>query len=183
MGLRRSLADMRHLLAKHGPKPRKLRRGRKPAVEVLEDRLTPSAMLTPLPTIPGCTMLRLGDADYSAHVRVYNARTQIAPALFAICSTASAVSGVFSWVKANNLPFVVRCGGHSYEGFSCSSGTVIDVRNLKSVTFDRPTMTVTVGVEMTLTLVMVDSASSATLMFLAARKYEKPGNAEEAGSA
>lgn len=101
--------------------------------------------LPPLPTIPGCTILRPGDADYSAHVRVYNARTRISPALFAICSTVSAVSGVFAWVKANNLPFVVRCGGHSYEGFSCSSGTVIDIRNLKTVTFDRPSMTVTVG--------------------------------------
>ena len=40
---------------------------------------------------------------------------------------------------------MVRCGGHSYEGFSCSSGIVIDIRNLRSVTFDRPSMTVTVG--------------------------------------
>jgi FAD binding domain/Berberine and berberine like len=109
------------------------------------DLAAPRASLPPLPTIPGCTFLRPGDADYGAHVTVYNARTEIAPALFAICSTASAVSDVFAWVKANNLPFVVRCGGHSYEGYSCSSGTVIDIRNLKSVTFDHPSMTVTVG--------------------------------------
>ena len=121
-----------------------------PADQAIEERPSPDLAaprisLPPLPTIPGCTMLRLGNADYAAHVRVYNARTQIAPALFAICSTASAVSGVFAWVKANNLPFVVRCGGHSYEGFSCSSGTVVDISSLKSVTFDRPSMTVTVG--------------------------------------
>jgi hypothetical protein len=68
------------------------------------DFAAPTISLTPLPTIPGCTILRPRDADYAAHVRVYNARTQIAPALFAICSTEGAVSGVFSWVKANNLP-------------------------------------------------------------------------------
>jgi FAD/FMN-containing dehydrogenase len=121
-----------------------------PADQAIEERSSPGmaapkVSLPALPTIPGCTMLRPGDADYAAHVPVYNARTQIAPTLFAICSTASAVSGVFAWVKANNLPFVVRCGGHSYEGFSCSSGVVIDIRNLKSVTFDRPSMTATVG--------------------------------------
>jgi FAD/FMN-containing dehydrogenase len=109
------------------------------------DPATPKVSLPPLPTIPDCTMLRPGDADYAAHVRVYNERAQIAPALFAICATPSAVSSVFAWVKANNLPFVVRCGGHSYEGFSCSSGIVIEIRNLRSVTFDRSSMTVTVG--------------------------------------
>jgi FAD/FMN-containing dehydrogenase len=98
-----------------------------------------------MPTIPDCTMLQPGDADYATHVRVYNERAQIAPALFAICATPSAVSSVFAWVKANNLPFVVRCGGHSYEGFSCSSGIVIDTRNLRRVTFHRSSMTVTVG--------------------------------------
>lgn len=121
-----------------------------PVDQITEERPSPdlrasTISLPPLPTIPGCTMLRPGDADYAAHVHVYNARTQIAPALFAICSTASAISAVFAWVKANNLPFVVRCGGHSYEGFSCSSGVVIDLRNLRGVAFDRSSMTVTVG--------------------------------------
>jgi hypothetical protein len=93
-----------------------------PADQAIEERSSPGTAapevsVPALPTIPGCTMLRPEDPDYAAHVPVYNARTQIAPALFAICSTASAVSGVFAWVKANNLPFVVRCGGHSYEGF------------------------------------------------------------------
>src|SRR5262245_41983792 len=45
MGLRRSLSDVRHLLKKDGRKPRAPRRGTKPVVEVLEDRITPSAML------------------------------------------------------------------------------------------------------------------------------------------
>jgi hypothetical protein len=82
-----------------------------PADHATEERSSPdpaasTISLPPFPTIPGCTMLRSGDADYAAHVRVYNLRTQIAPALFAICSTASAVSAVFARVKANNLPFV-----------------------------------------------------------------------------
>jgi hypothetical protein len=81
-----------------------------PAGQAIEEQSSPGTAapevsLPVLPKIPGCTMLRPEDADYAAHVPVYNARTQIAPALFAICSTASAVSGVFAWAKANNLPF------------------------------------------------------------------------------
>lgn len=121
-----------------------------PSEEATDERPSPDASpapirLPPLPTIPGCTMLRPGDADFAAHVHVYNARTQIAPELFAVCSTESAVSGVFAWVKANDLPFTVRCGGHSYEGFSCSPGVVIDIKKINSVAFDRKSMTVTVG--------------------------------------
>ena len=51
------------------------------------DLAAPRVSLPPLPTIPACTMLRPGDADYAAHVRVYNERAQVAPALFAICAT------------------------------------------------------------------------------------------------
>src|ERR1700761_3161415 len=105
--------------------------------------LHPQLVLPPLPTIPGCTMLRPGDAGYAAYVTVYNGRTQVAPALFAVCSTAAAVAAVFGWVKANNLPFVVRSGGHSYEGYSCSSGVVIDLKKLAYVNIDQPNITVT----------------------------------------
>ncbi|WP_439395538.1 FAD-binding oxidoreductase [Bradyrhizobium sp. PMVTL-01] len=125
-------------------------RGSAPSDEAADERPSPDTSpapirLPPLPTIPGCIMLRPGDADFATYVGVYNARTRIAPALFAICSTTNAVAAVFAWVKANDLPFAVRCGGHSYEGFSCSPGVVIDIKNLGSVTFDRKSMTVTVG--------------------------------------
>ncbi|MEY9606963.1 FAD-binding oxidoreductase [Bradyrhizobium elkanii] len=121
-----------------------------PSDEATDERPSPDTSpapirLPPLPTIPGCIMLRPGDTDFATHLGVYNARTQIAPALFAICATTNAVAAVFAWVKANHLPFAVRCGGHSYEGFSCSPGVVIDIKNLGSVTFDRKSMTVTVG--------------------------------------
>jgi FAD/FMN-containing dehydrogenase len=110
----------------------------------------PPPILPPIPSIPGCTMLRPGDAGYAARVKVYNARTQQAPALFAICSTASAVAGVLRWLKDKHVPFSVRSGGHSFEGFSNSPSVVIDVGALKRVRFDKPSLTVTVGAGATL---------------------------------
>jgi FAD/FMN-containing dehydrogenase len=42
------------------------------------------------------------------------------PTLRAVCKTEHAVSVMTDWVRSNNLSFAVRCGGHSYEGFSQS---------------------------------------------------------------
>ena len=49
------------------------------------------------------------------------------------------------WVRDNHLNFAVRCGGHSYEGFSQSADVVIDVRGLGTITVDKPAGLVTVG--------------------------------------
>lgn len=101
--------------------------------------------LPPLPDIPGCSLLRPGDPSYSDRLKVYNARTQMSPAVFAVCSTPAAVAAVVTWVKNNGLAFAVRSGGHSYEGFSNSREVVIDVGGLSAVTFDKSNLTVTVG--------------------------------------
>ncbi|TJV18015.1 FAD-binding oxidoreductase [Mesorhizobium sp.] len=108
-------------------------------------RAAKARKLPRLPNIPGCRMLRPGDPGYATRLKVYNARTQVAPALFAVCSTAEAVAAVVRWVKDNGLAFAVRSGGHSYEGYSNSSSVVIDIRSLNKVTFDKPNLTVTVG--------------------------------------
>jgi FAD/FMN-containing dehydrogenase len=45
----------------------------------------------------------------------------------------------------NGLPFALRCGGHSFEGFSQSANVVIDTRKIDDVTLDAGSQTVTVG--------------------------------------
>lgn len=49
------------------------------------------------------------------------------------------------WVRRYALPFAVRSGGHSFEGYSSSPFVVIDVRGLQAITFDGGAQTVTVG--------------------------------------
>ena len=52
---------------------------------------------------------------------------------------------MIDWVRSNNLSFAIRCGGHSYEGFSQSQDVVIDLRGLQDINVDTAAGTVTVG--------------------------------------
>ena len=52
---------------------------------------------------------------------------------------------MIDWVRSNNLSFGIRCGGHSYEGFSQSQDAVIDLRGLQDISVDTTAGTVTVG--------------------------------------
>jgi FAD/FMN-containing dehydrogenase len=68
------------------------------------------------------------DPQYRNFLPAANSRTQLSPALRAVCRNERAVVAMIDWVVSNNLTFAVRCGGHSYEGFSQSSDVVIDLR-------------------------------------------------------
>jgi FAD/FMN-containing dehydrogenase len=62
-----------------------------------------------------------------------------------MCKTPNAVGVMVDWCRTNNMPFAVRCGGHSYEGFSESASVVIDLRLMNSIAIDVATKTATVG--------------------------------------
>jgi FAD/FMN-containing dehydrogenase len=107
----------------------------------------PVAPLPPLPNLPASDVLFLRplDAHYKDYLPAANLRTRLSPALRAVCKTEHAVSVMIDWVRSNGLSFAVRCGGHSYEGFSQSTDVVIDLRGLASVTVDTSAGVVTVG--------------------------------------
>ena len=52
---------------------------------------------------------------------------------------------MIDWVRSNNLSFGIRCGGHSYEGFSQLRDVVIDPRGLEDISVDTTAGIVTVG--------------------------------------
>ncbi|MER9896916.1 FAD-binding oxidoreductase [Mesorhizobium sp. M0130] len=109
------------------------------------------------PTTAGCTFLRPGQKAYEDRIKtIYNARTAIRPALFAMCETAAAIGKVISWASSKSLPFAVRGGAHSYEGFSGSSSLVVDISKLKQVSFDKTSKTVTVGAGATLSAIQTE---------------------------
>jgi FAD/FMN-containing dehydrogenase len=103
--------------------------------------------LPPLPSLPASDVLflRPSDAQYADYLPAANHRTQLSPALRAVCRTEHAVAAMVDWVRTNNLGFAVRCGGHSYEGFSQSSNVVIDLRGLGTINLDAASGLVTVG--------------------------------------
>lgn len=105
------------------------------------------AQLPALPNLPStdALLLRPGDAQFADYQKSFNTRTSLTPQLRALCKTASAVGVMIDWCRSNNLPFALRSGGHSYEGFSQSSSVVIDTRLLNAITVDKAAKTATVG--------------------------------------
>jgi FAD/FMN-containing dehydrogenase len=103
--------------------------------------------LPPLPDLPASDVLflRPTDSQYKTYLPASNTRTQLSPALRAVCKTEHAVAVMVDWVKTNRLSFAVRGGGHSYEGFSQSTEVVIDLRGMAAITVDTAANTVTVG--------------------------------------
>lgn len=118
-----------------------------PAVIALGARGAVAAGLPPLPAIaPGdATLLRPGDPGYAEADIAHNIRTRLDPALRAMCRTPAGVAQMVDWVRDKGLSFAVRCGGHSYEGFSQSRDVVIDVRPMAAARVDRGARVLTIG--------------------------------------
>ena len=103
-----------------------------------------------LPTLPSLSssdalLLRQGDAHFADYQTSFNLRTTLKPQLRALCKTPKAAGVMIDWCRSNNLSFAVRCGGHSYEGFSQSTSVVIDTRMMNAIVVDPKNSTATVG--------------------------------------
>lgn len=104
-----------------------------------------SASLPSLPNIPDCLLFQPGDKAYDRYLPVYNLRTASRPALRAVCRSTKAVAGIVAWIRRHDLPFAVRSGGHSYEGYCNSTSVVIDLRHLDQIALDSHSKVVTIG--------------------------------------
>jgi FAD/FMN-containing dehydrogenase len=127
------------------PKPRRHERVSRRRVAPRRTDDINQLALPPAPSAPGLLILKPGHPKFEAHMACYNKRTLKRPLLRGVCSSLEAVQAMVSWVRQHSLPFAVRSGGHSFEGFSNSTSVVIDVRGLNSVTFNTATREVTVG--------------------------------------
>ncbi len=101
----------------------------------------------PLPALASddALLLRPGEAHFSDYQTSFNVRTTLIPQLRAMCKTVKAVTIMVDWCRSNNLPFAMRCGGHSYEGFSQSTSVVIDTRMMNTITVNAKTNTAAVA--------------------------------------
>lgn len=97
------------------------------AVEDLRRRLT-GDVVTPL------------DASYSGLGMPANTRyASTRPAVIARCRDEADVVTCVQWAVENGVPPVGRGGGHSYAGLSTTTGLLIDISALNSVTVDPAT--------------------------------------------
>jgi hypothetical protein len=126
---------------------RATQRGFRSAHRFMTAEPQPSATLPPLPNLSASEVLFLtpSDPQYASYLASANLRTQLSPALRAVCKTEHAVAVMIDWVRSNNLSFGIRCGGHSYEGFSQSQAVVIDLRGLEDISVDTAAGIVTVA--------------------------------------
>lgn len=61
------------------------------------------------------------------------------PQGIAQCTSEADVGACVQWAQANNMPLVARSGGHSYAGYSTTTGLMIDVSPMNGVKVDAAT--------------------------------------------
>jgi FAD/FMN-containing dehydrogenase len=136
------------LAACTGPHPSA---GPAPVVTTTPPRVTPST-----PAVPNWSalagqlqgrLLRQGDSGYAPSARLYNSRfdPSVHPTAIVAAISSADVATAVRFVADTRLPFAIRSGGHSYPGWSTSSGVVIDVSGLRSVTVDTANQLARVG--------------------------------------
>lgn len=91
-------------------------------------------------------LLLPGAQEFSQVARPWNLRyADRLPAAIARCQTVEDIRRSLAWAQSNGVPFVVRSGGHSYSGFSTTSGLMIDISGMRGGTGDLVDGRVTVG--------------------------------------
>jgi FAD/FMN-containing dehydrogenase len=84
------------------------------------------------------TLMLPGDSGYGPASAPANGRyLDIRPAAVARCADEADVVTCVDWCTENGVAPVGRGGGHSYAGYSTTTGLLIDIRRLNSVHVDR----------------------------------------------
>ena len=79
------------------------------------------------------TAFRPGDPKYEQLRKGYAAKFDAHPLVIVHSLNLQDIQTTLSFVSANHLPLAVRCGGHSYAGYStCDGGLVLDMSGFRS---------------------------------------------------
>jgi FAD/FMN-containing dehydrogenase len=80
------------------------------------------------------TLVRPGEAAYTVAKRQFDPRfDSLHPAGIAYCGDPHDVSTCLAFVRKYGVPVAARSGGHSYAGWSSSSGLIVDVTRMAGV--------------------------------------------------
>ena len=81
------------------------------------------------------TVFRPGDPNYEQLRKGYAAKFAAHPALVVRPVNPQDIQATISFASSNHLPLAVRCGGHSYAGYStCDGGLVLDMSGFHGMT-------------------------------------------------
>lgn len=91
-------------------------------------------------------VLRPGDAGFDALAAPNNQRYGMTlPCGIARCTDSEDVAEAILWARQDDVPFVVRSGGHSYAGFSTTTGLMIELTLMNATQYDASNGQVTIG--------------------------------------
>ena len=94
----------------------------------------------------GAALYLPGEKGYPVASRLFDPRfDSIHPAGVAYCAIPQDVATCLAFVRKFKIPVAARCGGHSYAGWSSSTGLVIDVTRMSGVRVSGTTATVGAG--------------------------------------
>ena len=92
------------------------------------------------------TLVRPGEAAYTVAKRQFDPRfDSLHPAGIAYCRDPHDVSTCLAFVRKYGVPVAARSGGHSYAGWSSSSGLIVDVTPMAGVNVSGTVATVGAG--------------------------------------
>lgn len=91
-------------------------------------------------------LIRPDNPQYPVARQLFSTRFDtVLPAAIAYCASPTDVQACLAFLHHFTIPFALRSGGHSYPGYSTSTGLVIDVTRMNSVTVNANTQTATIG--------------------------------------
>jgi FAD/FMN-containing dehydrogenase len=91
-------------------------------------------------------LVRPGESGYTTAKELFDPRfDSLHPAGIAYCRNPHDVATSLAFVRKYGLPVAARCGGHSYAGWSSSSGLIVDVTRMAGVNVSGSTATVGAG--------------------------------------
>jgi len=91
-------------------------------------------------------LLERGVPNFASIAAPWNLRfASTVPQAIARCATPDDVRTCLLWAAAHKMPFAIRSGGHSYAGFSTTTGLLLDVSAINAVRYDAPSGRVHLG--------------------------------------
>ena len=92
------------------------------------------------------TLVRPGSPDYATARQLFDPQfDSVLPAGIAYCGTPSDIRTCLAFAERFGVDVAARSGGHSYGGYSTSTGLVLDVSRMNAVSVDAGAQTATVG--------------------------------------
>jgi len=92
------------------------------------------------------SLVRPGEGDYATAKLLFDPRFDaLHPVGIAYCASPADVATCLAFARRHRLPVAARCGGHSYAGWSSTSGLIVDVTRMAGVSVSGGTAVVGAG--------------------------------------